>query len=53
MAHVEDLESIEDASTRGMCERKALDFAKKLIKERTKFHSISEVVSAIQHLDNI
>lgn len=53
VAHVEDLESIEDASTRGMCERKALDFAKKLMKERTKFHSISEVVSAIQHLDNI
>lgn len=53
VAHVEDLESIEDASTRAVCERKALDFAKKLMKERTKFHSISEVVSAIQHLDNI
>lgn len=53
VVHVEDLESIEDASTRAVCERKALDFAKKLMKERTKFHSISEVVSAIQHLDNI
>ncbi|KAL0387046.1 UNVERIFIED_CONTAM: Methylthioribose kinase [Sesamum radiatum] len=51
VAHVEDFESIKEASKRADCERKALNFAKTLLKERKKFHSISEVVSAIEHLE--
>ncbi|CAN1192493.1 Methylthioribose kinase [Linum perenne] len=48
VAHVEDLESIKDASLRASCERRALDFAKSLLKGRREFRSIAEVVSAIQ-----
>ncbi|KAL0454286.1 UNVERIFIED_CONTAM: Methylthioribose kinase [Sesamum latifolium] len=51
VAHVEDFESIKEASKRADCECKALNFAKTLLKERKKFHNISEVVSAIEHLD--
>ncbi|KAK9667159.1 hypothetical protein RND81_14G237400 [Saponaria officinalis] len=47
VAHVEDLESITDANKRAECERKALDFAKMLMKERRKFVSIGEVTSVI------
>ncbi|CAA0830948.1 Methylthioribose kinase [Striga hermonthica] len=48
VAHVEDFESIKEASNRAECERKALNCAKTLLKERKKFHSIGEVVSAIE-----
>ena len=48
MAHVEDFESISDANKRADCERKALNFAKMLMKERRKFSSITEVISAIR-----
>ncbi|CAN0878879.1 Methylthioribose kinase [Linum grandiflorum] len=48
VAHVEDLESIKDANVRADCERRALDFAKSLLKGRRKLRSIAEVVSAIQ-----
>lgn len=48
VAHVEDFESIADAGVRADCERRALDFAKMLLKERRKFQGITEVVSAIQ-----
>ncbi|KAL6957574.1 S-methyl-5-thioribose kinase [Sarracenia purpurea var. burkii] len=48
VAHVEDFESITDARNRADCERRALDFAKMLMKERRKFEGIAEVVSAIQ-----
>ncbi|WJX21206.1 S-methyl-5-thioribose kinase [Trifolium repens] len=48
VAHVEDLESIADAGKRATCERRALNLAKMLLKERRKFESISEIVSAIQ-----
>ncbi|KAE9447164.1 hypothetical protein C3L33_20954, partial [Rhododendron williamsianum] len=48
VAHVEDFESIADAGVRANCERRALDFAKMLLKERRKFQGITEVVSAIQ-----
>ena len=51
VAHVEDFESIADAAKRANCERRALHFAKLLIKERTTFKSISQVVSAIQSTD--
>ncbi|CAN6687866.1 unnamed protein product [Malus baccata var. baccata] len=50
VAHVEDFESIADASKRAGCERRALDLAKLLLKERKKFQDINEVISAIlQH----
>ncbi|XP_034677996.1 methylthioribose kinase-like [Vitis riparia] len=48
VAHIEDFESIVDASKRANCERQALVFAKMLLKERRKFQAITEVVSAIQ-----
>ncbi|EPS60755.1 hypothetical protein M569_14047, partial [Genlisea aurea] len=47
VAHVEDLESIEEPSRRAECERKALNFAKMVMKERNSFRDINEVVSAI------
>ncbi|KAL3651353.1 hypothetical protein CASFOL_004355 [Castilleja foliolosa] len=52
VAHVEDFESIKEASKRAKCERKALNLAKTLLKERRKFDNIGEVVSAIKKLDN-
>ncbi|KAL2939184.1 Methylthioribose kinase [Bienertia sinuspersici] len=51
VAHVEDFESITDAAKRADCERKALNFAKMLMKERRKFVSIHEVVVAIEQVD--
>ncbi|CAI8604896.1 unnamed protein product [Vicia faba] len=48
VAHVEDLESIADTGKRATCERRALNLAKMLLKERRSFESISEIVSAIQ-----
>ncbi|KAF5745582.1 hypothetical protein HS088_TW07G01174 [Tripterygium wilfordii] len=51
VAHVEDFESITDPSKRANCERRALELAKKLLKERRKFLSISEVVSTILELE--
>ncbi|KAK3412325.1 hypothetical protein EUGRSUZ_I01098 [Eucalyptus grandis] len=48
VAHVEDLESITDASKRADCERRALNFARMLLKERRKFEEISEVVSLVR-----
>lgn len=50
VAHVEDFESISSVEKRAHCEREALDFAKMLVKERRKFNSIGEVVSAIEPL---
>eukprot|EP00262_Sarcandra_glabra_P019270 TRINITY_DN7204_c0_g1_i2.p1 TRINITY_DN7204_c0_g1~~TRINITY_DN7204_c0_g1_i2.p1 ORF type:complete len:457 (-),score=67.69 TRINITY_DN7204_c0_g1_i2:178-1440(-) len=47
VAHVEDFESIQDASKRAYCEHRALEFAKVLLKERRRFQMINEVVSAI------
>lgn len=48
VAHVEDFESIREDKERAVCERKALEFGKMLLKERRKFKCIGEVVSAIQ-----
>jgi 5-methylthioribose kinase len=50
VAHVEDFESITDAAKRATCEKRALDLAKILLKERRKFESISEIVSAIRQI---
>ena len=52
VAHVEDFESITDASRRADCERRALKVAKLLLKERRKFHAITEVILAIQKLQS-
>ncbi|XP_073270143.1 methylthioribose kinase-like [Primulina huaijiensis] len=51
VAHVEDFESIKEASKRADCERKALNFAKTLLKDMRQFQKIEEVVSAIQLLN--
>ncbi|XP_047176136.1 methylthioribose kinase-like [Vigna umbellata] len=48
VAHVEDFESITDAAKRASCERKALNLAKMLLKDRAKFEGIAQVVSAIR-----
>uniref|UniRef100_A0A803NNA1 Uncharacterized protein n=1 Tax=Cannabis sativa TaxID=3483 RepID=A0A803NNA1_CANSA len=50
VAHVEDLESIADPSKRATCEKRALYLAKMLLKERRKFHDISEIVSAVRNV---
>ncbi|KAL6010238.1 hypothetical protein ACLOJK_000669 [Asimina triloba] len=50
VAHVEDFESIKDASKRAYCEHRALEFAKKLMKERRGFQTIAEVVTAIREV---
>ena len=50
VAHVEDFESISDANKRANCERRALELAKLLLKERRKFHTIGEVISAIKQV---
>ena len=52
VAHVEDFESITDASRQADCERRALEVAKLLLKERRKFHAITEVILAIQKLQS-
>ncbi|XP_015892828.3 methylthioribose kinase [Ziziphus jujuba] len=50
VAHVEDFESISDAKKRASCERRALDMAKLLLKERKKFHAIDQIVTAMQQV---
>ena len=52
VAHVEDFESITDASRRADCERRALEVAKLLLKERRKFYAITEVILAIHKLQS-
>lgn len=52
VAHVEDFESIIDAAKRAECERKALNFAKTVMKERKKYVSIDEVIWNIQQIDS-
>ncbi|WOL19096.1 hypothetical protein Cni_G27893 [Canna indica] len=48
IAHVEDFESIVDESKRASCERRALDCAKTLLKERRRFETICEIISVVQ-----
>ncbi len=45
---MEDLESIEDVEKRATCEQRALNFAKHLLKERSQYSDIGQVISAIQ-----
>lgn len=47
IAHVEDFDSIHDLKKRAYCERRSLDFAKMLMKTRSKFESACQLVSAI------
>jgi 5-methylthioribose kinase len=44
IAHVEDLESIEDADVRAKCERRGLNIAKTLIQNAASFGSIHDVI---------
>lgn len=48
IAHVEDLESISDVDKKVKCERRALNFAKHLLKERSKYSDIQQVCNALQ-----
>ncbi|RZR72799.1 hypothetical protein BHM03_00017245 [Ensete ventricosum] len=50
VAHVEDFESIRDETKRALCERRALDCAKTILKERRKFETISQVISVVQEI---
>ncbi|ONK70281.1 uncharacterized protein A4U43_C05F32120 [Asparagus officinalis] len=52
VAHVEDFESITDASKRAQCERRALNLAKLLLKERRGFDSIDQVIASIQEFSS-
>ncbi|KAJ8470603.1 hypothetical protein OPV22_024946 [Ensete ventricosum] len=49
VAHVEDFESIRDETKRALCERRALDCAKTILKERRKFETISQPNRAGAH----
>lgn len=44
IAHVEDLESIEDPQTRAICEARALEIAKIFIKQSSTFASIDDAI---------
>jgi 5-methylthioribose kinase len=44
IAHVEDLESIEDVATKVRCERHALSVAKSFIKASSSFESIDAAI---------
>lgn len=44
IAHVEDLDSIEDPDVRAKCERHALEIAKTFIKRTKKFGGIQEAI---------
>ena len=46
LAHVEDFEAIESTDVRAACERKALEFARRLLVERGNFKSIQDVMKA-------
>ncbi|MCD8563368.1 MAG: S-methyl-5-thioribose kinase [Alphaproteobacteria bacterium] len=46
LAHVEDLESIENPDTRAICEKKALAFGRRLVLERGNFASLTDVIKA-------
>lgn len=48
IAHVEDLESISDVEKKVACERRALNFAKHLLKGRSKYSEIRQVCNALQ-----
>lgn len=50
VAHVEDFESIADASKRAYCERRALNLAKMLLKERRRFDNIDQVISSVKDI---
>ncbi|ERN08874.1 hypothetical protein AMTR_s00015p00196620, partial [Amborella trichopoda] len=47
VAHVEDLESIQDAAKRADCEHQALELAKMIVKERRNFQTIDELLAVI------
>eukprot|EP01018_Ginkgo_biloba_P028038 Gb_28479 [translate_table: standard] len=47
VAHVEDFESIKDVNKRAECERRALNFAKMLMKQRRNIQTIEQVTEAI------
>uniref|UniRef100_A0A0A9DXS3 Uncharacterized protein n=1 Tax=Arundo donax TaxID=35708 RepID=A0A0A9DXS3_ARUDO len=51
IAHVEDLESIKDASKRAQCECAALNRAKTILKGRRQFQNIDQVIALIQSSD--
>ncbi|KAG2575529.1 methylthioribose kinase 1-like [Panicum virgatum] len=51
IAHVEDLESIKDASKRAECERAALNCAKTILKGRRQFETIEQVIEHILSFD--
>jgi len=47
IAHVEDLESIEDPDMRATCERHGLEVAKELIKNASKYENINDAVTMV------
>lgn len=50
IAHVEDLESIEDAEVKAKCERHALEIAKSFIRGRSSLSTIDDVIKIARDL---
>jgi len=48
IAHVEDLDSIEDADLRATCERRGLEIAKELIKNSLKYDSMEATIKMVK-----
>ena len=52
IAHVEDLDSIQDADVRANCERKALRFGRELLVNAGSFKDMNAVVAAAEKAFN-
>jgi 5-methylthioribose kinase len=52
LAHVADLETIEDASRRAQCETMALQLGRELILQRNDIHSITELLDLVRQLND-
>jgi 5-methylthioribose kinase len=47
LAHVEDFEAIENPDIRGACEIRALEFARRLVLERSDFKTMADIIRAL------
>jgi 5-methylthioribose kinase len=52
LAHVADLETIEDAALRAQCEAMALQLGRELILQRNDIHSMTELLDLVRQLND-
>jgi len=52
LAHVADLETIEDAARRAQCEAMALQLGRELILQRNDIHSMTELLDLVRQLND-